>query len=414
MENKFLKVQENIDFNSINEIRVKTRKANFNRVGISILVGISVIVAIIIGLWSEVFWLNPIRVIAGTFLIGAVCASLLSYVLTRKLNQNFKKAVKEQVTQKAIEALGYDLNCFVNTDLSKAEFQKSKLIDLAYCRFKSEDFFTGKIDQLPYQFSEISIEPNYQGKLPYKGFYLSFDFSINKELIIDAVEPRTGLLNKINSTSDFRSNTVPFECLDLNNFYSIYTNEIESAMSLFSSDFISSLKQLNKTKEQTVYFTIRGGKLHIAICDESNNFNFSDDVEIENQIEQHCAELTFVHDLAKDLKLIFEPFIHKLINLKFSEFIKTPLRQENESSKSRVGLVSFIVGIISIVLCGLPIINFVLGIVALILGFVGQKDKNGKIASNKGFGIAGIVLGIISTLLGIFLTLVALVNLLDK
>jgi hypothetical protein len=408
MENKFLKVQENIDFKSINEIRVKKSKANFNRVGISILVGVSVIVAIIIGLWSEVFWLNPIRVIAGTFLIGAVCASLLSYVLTRKLNQNFKKAVKEQVTQKAIEALGYDLNCIVNTDLSKAEFQKSKLVDLAYCRFKSEDFFTGKIDQLPYQFSEISIEPNYKGKLPFTGFYFSFDFSINKELVIDAVEPRTDLLNKINSTSDFRPNTVPFECSDLKNIYSIYTNEIETARSLFSSDFITSLKHLNKTKEQTVYFTIREGKLHIVICDESNNFSFNYDVDIENQFEQHCAELTFVNDSAKDLKLIFEPFIHKLINLKFSEFIKTTLLHENEPIKSRVGLVSFIVGLISILLCGLPIINFVLGILALILGLVGQKAKNGKIPSKKGFGIAGIVLGIIGTLLGVILTLIVL------
>lgn len=307
-------IASKIDFNSINEMRIKKSKSNFNRVGISVLVGIALIFTIIVGLWSDVFWIHPLKVITGTLLIGAVCTALLSFILTRKLNQNFKKAIKEQVTQKTIEALGLDLNCVVNADLSKAEFQASKLIDLAYCRFKSEDLFTGKIVQTPYQFSEISIEPNYEGILPFKGLYFSFDFSINKELIIDAVEPRKGLLKKINSTSNFRSNTTFFECLDLMDSYSIYTNEIDTAKKLFSEEFILILRKVMNQQGQPVYFTVRDGKLHLTIKDETNYFNISYDKEIEHQIEQHYKELNFVNSAAQELKSLFEPYMNSLKN----------------------------------------------------------------------------------------------------
>lgn len=314
MGNEFLNVHETIDFNSINEMRIKKSKANFNRVGISVLIGITLIITIILGLWSEVFWVHPIKVIIGTLLIGAVFTALLSYLLTTKLNQNFKKAIKEHVTQKTIEVLGLDLKCVVNADLSKAEFQTSKLIDLAYCRFKSEDFFTGKIDQTPYQFSEISIEPNYEGRLPFKGLYFCFDFSINKELIIDAVESRKGLLNKINSTSNFRSNTTYYECLELIDIYSIYTNEIDSVKKLFSVEFVSLLEKVMNQKGQPVYFTVREGKLHITIKDETNYFNISYDKEIEHQIVQHCKELNFVSSTAQELKSMFESYMNSLKN----------------------------------------------------------------------------------------------------
>jgi hypothetical protein len=303
-----------IDFNSINEMRIKKSKANLNRVGISILVGISLTITIMVGLWSEIIWMHPLKVITGTLLIGVVCSALLSFILTRKLNQNFKKAIKEQVTKKTIEALGLDLSCVVNANLSKAEFKASKLIDLAYCRFKSEDFFTGKIDQIPYQFSEISIVPNYEGRLPFKGLYFRFDFSMNKELIIDAVEPRKGLLNKINSTSNFRNNTLSFKCLELEDIYSIFTNEIDSAKKLFSKEFSAALKTGMNQLGQPIYFTLRDGKLHFIIKDDTNYFNISFDKEIEHQIEQHCEEITFVHSFANELKNLFEPYLNELKN----------------------------------------------------------------------------------------------------
>jgi hypothetical protein len=47
----------------------------------------------------------------------------------------------------------------------------------------------------------------------------------------------------------------------------------------------------------------------------------------------------------------------------------------------------------------------------LVLGINGQKDKNGNEASNKGLGIAGIVLGSITTLIGLIITLAIVANL---
>ena len=71
---------------------------------------------------------------------------------------------------------------------------------------------------------------------------------------------------------------------------------------------------------------------------------------------------------------------------------------------------ALVLGIIGLFFFWIPFLGVILGIIALILGIKGQKDKNGNIASNKGLGVAGIVLGSITTLFGLIVTLLVLAN----
>jgi hypothetical protein len=57
--------------------------------------------------------------------------------------------------------------------------------------------------------------------------------------------------------------------------------------------------------------------------------------------------------------------------------------------KNKNAVWSFILGLISIVI---PLIGFIIGIIAIILGIKGLKSKD------RGFAIAGIILGIIGCL----------------
>ena len=87
---------------------------------------------------------------------------------------------------------------------------------------------------------------------------------------------------------------------------------------------------------------------------------------------------------------------------------KTTTISPRESGASTAAL---ILGIIGLILFWFPIINLILGISAISLGSRGQKDSNGNDASNKGLGTAGIVLGSITTLIGLIVSFAVLTNL---
>ena len=97
---------------------------------------------------------------------------------------------------------------------------------------------------------------------------------------------------------------------------------------------------------------------------------------------------------------------------------KTPPKITSSTNKQLVqpsmdngaSTAALILGILGILMFWFPFLGLILGVLALVLGINGQKDKNGNDASNKGLGIAGIVLGSITTLLGFFITIAILAN----
>ena len=68
---------------------------------------------------------------------------------------------------------------------------------------------------------------------------------------------------------------------------------------------------------------------------------------------------------------------------------------------SGAALTSLITGIIGLFLSWVPFLGFLLGLISVILGAVGQKDKQKLPSTNKSSGIAGIVLGSITVIIGI-------------
>ncbi len=78
-----------------------------------------------------------------------------------------------------------------------------------------------------------------------------------------------------------------------------------------------------------------------------------------------------------------------------------------------MAIAALIIGIISILFSFLPVLSVVsifLGIIALSLGLGSIISKNTK---NKGMGITGFVLGIVSIVISIFITVIYGVSLLD-
>jgi serine/threonine protein kinase len=77
---------------------------------------------------------------------------------------------------------------------------------------------------------------------------------------------------------------------------------------------------------------------------------------------------------------------------------------------SGAALASLITGIIGLFLSWIPFLGFFLGLLSIILGAVGQKDKQKLPSSNKSSGIAGIVLGSITMIIGIIFILLFFIS----
>jgi hypothetical protein len=76
-------------------------------------------------------------------------------------------------------------------------------------------------------------------------------------------------------------------------------------------------------------------------------------------------------------------------------------------ARNGVGVAALVLGILAVILAIIPIVHFfamLLGIIAIILGIVGLSRVRRRIASNRAMPIIGIVLGILSLLIGVFWT----------
>ncbi len=78
---------------------------------------------------------------------------------------------------------------------------------------------------------------------------------------------------------------------------------------------------------------------------------------------------------------------------------------QNNSGENSGAIVSMILGILSVVLCWVPIIGLALGIVGLILSVNGMK-KAAVVNKGKGFSIAGLSCGSVGIVLNIVYTFV--------
>ncbi len=114
-----------------------------------------------------------------------------------------------------------------------------------------------------------------------------------------------------------------------------------------------------------------------------------------------------------------EQFKHAILN-KEEQSLETPVfTQKPTPAKKKVsgpGLESgaataaLVLGCLGIFLFWFPLVNLIFGVLALYLGINGQKDKNGNPSTNKGLGIAGIVIGSILSLFGLIFTFAILLN----
>lgn len=74
--------------------------------------------------------------------------------------------------------------------------------------------------------------------------------------------------------------------------------------------------------------------------------------------------------------------------------------------KNGLGVVALVVGIVALLVCWIPLVGLVLAVVGLVLGIVALRRVRRGRATNRGVGLAAVIIGILSLLASIVFTAV--------
>jgi len=77
--------------------------------------------------------------------------------------------------------------------------------------------------------------------------------------------------------------------------------------------------------------------------------------------------------------------------------------------RNGLGVAGLVFGILALLTCWIPIVGLVLGIVAIVLGALGRSRVKKMQATNGGVALTGLILGVLSTLVNIAITVLAFV-----
>jgi uncharacterized membrane protein (DUF485 family) len=296
----FEEIKTNIDFKSINELRLKNKRVIDRRSSIYLLICLIIYIGLIVLIWPHVGFI-------AAFLFPLIAVALLYGILHRlfihKYELQFKKGFRESVLDILLKGLGYDLKLNIEKPLTQSDFLKGKLFT-SFNDYSSEELFEGTIENIPMKFSEVHLQSKsrYRSHTVFRGFYSNFNYGVNNDLVIDVIRDDSGdreFLQKLNLKRD---KLVKIDNHDFEKIYVVYSNQPELASELLSASFIDNLSNLSNNIESVVYFSVRNSFIHVAYNDGIDHFVIDHNKNVEELTENFYSDITKTHDRMVKIK----------------------------------------------------------------------------------------------------------------
>jgi hypothetical protein len=217
------------------------------------------------------------------FVLPAV-GVFLFFVYRDMLGKKYFENFKENLLKKLFELSAPEFQYFPNSCVADTLFIESGFVK-GYSEYSGEDLFQGIINEIPVEFSEITVSFKPTGrrklgqrekKILFKGVFYAFSwnktFSGVTQILPDKMEKLFGglgtLVQKMNSSAllgDGRDSLVKFDNKDFEKEFVVYSdNEIE-ARSIISEPLMIFLLDLKKNTNAKVYFSFVGNKVFLGI-----------------------------------------------------------------------------------------------------------------------------------------------------
>jgi hypothetical protein len=216
------------------------------------------------------------------FVLPAV-GVFLFFVYRDMLGKKYFENFKENLLKKLFELSAPEFQYFPNSCVADTLFIESGFVN-EYSEYSGEDLFQGIINEIPVEFSEITVSfKSYtdrrklrKGKTVFKGVFYAFSwnktFSGVTQILPDKMEKLFGglgtLVQKMNSSAllgDGRDSLVKFDNKDFEKEYAVYSDNEMEARSIISEPLMIFLLDLKKNTNAKVYFSFVGNKVFLGI-----------------------------------------------------------------------------------------------------------------------------------------------------
>ena len=255
----------------------------------------------------------PIEVILVTIpFIMLIYLFILIYIKSKVNGKNiyiFNKEFKNIFVLNSLKKIFKDITYSPNKGLSKDFIQKVGMIDTGDS-YSSNDYISGKYKNITFQQSDVHIQEKHEkeenGKketvweTTFMGRIMIFDFNKNFKANIQ-VSSYQFVANSLPWSKKFTR--VKMEDEEFNKIFYIYAESEHDAFYILTPHFMNKLKDINKKLKCGIMFCFVDNKLHIAVDNSQDSFEFNVFKPInEQQIEEN---------ITKDIKLITD-FVEEL------------------------------------------------------------------------------------------------------
>ncbi len=227
------------------------------------------------------YWTN--LVVAGIFLIAAIFCAIRALIRYTKYRAQFK----EEVVKKVIQLINPEYTYYPTNHVDSFTFKKAAIFPYNFDRCTGDDLITGKIDNVPFKFSELKIEQKKESRdsdgntktewnTIFRGifFYAEFNkFIENSTFILPQNDKKaTNILGKEKSKSRHHGDLVKLENPVFEKIFSVYGSSQQEARYVITPVMMEAMVNLYNQYKLRMYFSFKEESVYCAIPFNKNLF----------------------------------------------------------------------------------------------------------------------------------------------
>jgi len=242
------------------------------------------------------------------FIIGFVVGVITFFIVRGNTRGQFIKAFKAEFLTKLVKTIDQNLEYEPGKSISRENFKKSDFIK-NYSRFSGEDYLFGLINNILFEFSEITIEVKRDKSYStiFKGpFYIidtPVEFNSRTSVVPDSLEKFLGGAGRFFQKLNFgKGDLMQFQNPEFEKEFAIYSGNANEAQQYLNENVINFLLDL-KHQYKSVYFGFSEKKIYLGIDNRDDLFSVNFTSPIDNQIL-----MKYYNELSLHLNLIERVF----------------------------------------------------------------------------------------------------------
>lgn len=295
------KMARSLNINELEAFRIERKAEEKKKTTIILIAGLSTVAFVII-----------IAIVTGSFFIafGGIVGPLIGYgIWWSSVRSVYIKHFKTNVVQKILKDIDESYNYEPDRQIDSGTFSKANFIK-SYSSMDGEDYISGKIDDTPFEFSEITVSQK-SGKntrVVFSGMFFAFNpqqkVDIKMELVPDHMEKAFGEFGRIFQKMNLvRDTLVKIDNAAFEKEFAVYSKDPGGAQYILNYDLQEFLLSTKNQSKANIYLSFNQGIIYFGIDDGRDIFkvNINESLMENNRLQEYYDDIKYYINLAKQL-----------------------------------------------------------------------------------------------------------------